>query len=268
MSDGESFFSFTLLFTAIVGLCLGSFANVIIWRWPENWSILWPPSHCPSCYSPISAVENIPVLSWIALGGRCSSCGSSISLRYPLVEVLTSSLCVGVVCVHGISFTSFELCFLMFGLVVVSFIDIDRMILPDLFTISGIFLGIIGASINPDRLVAEAMLGFFLGGFVLWFIGFVYTLIRREEGMGGGDVKLLAWIGAFLGWKSVIFVLLASSLLGSVVGVIVMLRTKGGLKTRIPFGPYLATGAGIYAIAGERLIDWYLALFFVGPALR
>lgn len=260
--------SLFIIFVGLIGLCFGSFANVIVWRWPENWSVIWPPSHCPKCMSPIRAYENIPVVSWFYLRGKCSSCGTAISWRYPLVELLTGLLFAGVALRYGNSFSTFELCYLMFALVIVSCVDFDRMILPDLFTVSGCVLGLIGSLFNPNRNLADSITGLFLGGFILWSIAYVYAFVRNEEGMGGGDVKLLAWIGSVLGWKAVIFVLLGSSLLGSVVGVAVALRTKGGLKTRIPFGPYLAFAGAIYALAGEQLIQWYLSLFLLEPVVR
>jgi leader peptidase (prepilin peptidase)/N-methyltransferase len=249
----------------VIGLCVGSFANVVIWRWPENWSIIWPPSHCPRCFSAIVPHDNIPVLSWLMLRGRCRSCGGRISLRYPAVEVLVGLGFAAVVWRFGWTMTTLELSYFFFALVVVSFIDMDRMILPDIFTFSGMALGLIGAAINPERSFSDAVYGLALGGGVLWTVAFIYSRVRGEEGMGGGDVKLLAWIGATLGWKSVVFVLLFSSLLGSGAGLVAAIRSRQGLQTRIPFGPYLALGAVVYAFAGDWLVDGYFHFFLLRP---
>lgn len=169
---------------------------------------------------------------------------------------------------YEVSFSTFELSYFVFALVIVSVIDFDRMLLPDLFTYSGMFLGLLGAALNPDRSLADSAFGLLIGGGVLWTIAFVYAKLRNEDGMGGGDIKLLAWIGAVLGWKSVIFVLLGSSVLGSVVGLLVAVQTKGGLKTKIPFGPYLAVCAVLYSLVGDELIDWYLRVFLIEPPVH
>lgn len=165
---------------------------------------------------------------------------------------------------YGFSFSSAELMLFYFSLVVVSFIDLDHMILPDVFTLSGVIIGFLGSFLSSQRTPMESGLGILLGGGVLWFIGIIYFWLRGEDGMGGGDIKLLAWIGAVLGWKSLPFVILVSSLLGTLIGVVLLLIQRKSLKTAIPFGPYLAFGAVLYALGGAAIGDWYLRLFFPG----
>jgi leader peptidase (prepilin peptidase)/N-methyltransferase len=181
-----------------------------------------------------------------------------------MVELLMASLFTLAYFKFGISWTLLEILLLLFGLVTVSFIDLDRFLLPDIFTLSGIVIGLIGGFLNPERSFAESVLGVFLGGGFLWSIAHIYFLIRKEEGMGGGDIKLLAWLGAVLGWKAIPFIILSSSLLGSFVGIALAMRSRKGMKTVIPFGPYLALGAVIYIFVGESLAELYLQLFIPG----
>ena len=143
----------------------------------------------------------------------------------------------------------------------VSFIDIDHFILPDKFTLPGIAIGLGGAFLNPERSVTDSVFGFLLGGGFLWAIAWLYFLVKKQEGMGGGDIKLLAWIGAVLGWKAVPFVIISASLIGSFGGIISAMKSKEGMKTVIPFGPYLALGAGLYIWGGQSLGSWYISLF-------
>jgi leader peptidase (prepilin peptidase)/N-methyltransferase len=241
----------------------GSFANVVIYRWPDM-SVVTPRSHCQNCKSLIAWYDNIPIFSWFILRGRCRKCKAPYSIRYAMVELLMASLFTLAYFKFGISWTLLEILLLLFGLVTVSFIDLDRFLLPDIFTLSGIVIGLIGGFLNPERSFAESVLGVFLGGGFLWSIAHIYFLIRKEEGMGGGDIKLLAWLGAVLGWKAIPFIILSSSLLGSFVGIALAMRSRKGMKTVIPFGPYLALGAVIYIFVGESLAELYLQLFIPG----
>lgn len=161
----------------------------------------------------------------------------------------------------GFSWLLLEYLVFAFGLITASFIDFDHMILPDVFTLSGIVLGLLGAALNPSREFWPALWGVLLGGGFLWAIAVIYAAIRKQEGMGGGDIKLLAWIGAVLGWTSVPFVIICSSLVGSLVGVVVMLKAKEGLGHAIPFGPYLALGALLYIFFGQEITAIYLRFF-------
>ncbi|MCB0421431.1 MAG: prepilin peptidase [Bdellovibrionales bacterium] len=246
----------------VLGALLGSFANVLIYRVPRNEEFVKEPSHCTKCGKPIRWYHNIPILAWFILRGKCASCGERYSFRYPLVEMIMAGLFLAVFMYVGPSWTVFEYLIFTFFLVVVSFIDFDHMILPHIFTLSGIVVGLIGAAINPEREFLSALYGVLLGGGFLWAIAHIYLAFRKEEGMGGGDIKLLAWIGAVLGWKAIPFVILGSSIVGSVVGLLVSFGSKNGLKTVIPFGPYLALAAIVYILGGQVLGEWYISLFF------
>jgi leader peptidase (prepilin peptidase)/N-methyltransferase len=164
----------------------------------------------------------------------------------------------------GIQWLTLEYAFFIFGLVTVSFIDLDHFILPDIFTLSGIILGLLGSLLNPQREFLDSLLGVLMGGGFLWLVAYAYWIYKKEEGMGGGDIKLLAWIGAVLGWKSIFFVILVSSISGSIIGILIMIKNKGNLKTVIPFGPYLVLGAFIYLLGDPNLSRWYLRLLFPG----
>lgn len=248
-------------FLFIFGLLLGSFANVVIHRLPKGESVVKPRSRCPKCGVLIAAYDNIPVFSWLLLRGKCRSCQAPISIRYPLVELVTGVLFAAIFLKHGMTWSTLEYLLLAWGLVVVSCIDLDLMILPDVFTLPGIVLGLVGAAINPDRSFYSSLAGVLMGGGFLWAVAYLYLVVRKEEGMGGGDIKLLAWLGAVLGWPAVPFVVLVSSVVGSVVGLVLAIRGRAGLKSVIPFGPYLALAAVIYLLGGDRLGMWYIGLF-------
>lgn len=247
------------IFIFVFGLLWGSFSNVVIVRYPGN--VIWPRSRCPKCEAQISWFDNIPVLSWLMLRGRCRKCSATISWRYPLVELLTAVIFLLVFRRYGYQWVTLEYLIFAWALVVVSFIDFDHMILPDVFTLSGIILGLAGGAINPERSFSDALLGVLVGGGFLWLIAYLYFVWRKEEGMGGGDIKLLAWIGAVMGWSSIPFVILAASLTGSLVGLLLALKLKSGLKSAIPFGPYLALAAILYLLGGDQIGHWYISLF-------
>jgi leader peptidase (prepilin peptidase) / N-methyltransferase len=253
-------------FLFFIGACFGSFANVVIYRWPQGESCIAPRSRCGACKNAILWYDNIPLVSWCIRRGRCRSCGTKFSSRYFFVELLMASLFCASYYFVGPSWYLLEVLIFIFGLVTASFIDLDHFLLPDFITLSGLVFGIVGAWLNPERSLADALLGAFLGGGFLWAIAYFYFLLRKQEGMGGGDIKLLAWIGAVLGWKAIAFVIISSSLIGSIVGLALALRSKDGMKTMIPFGPYLAFGAVLYLFGGQGLATWYLQLFI--PALN
>ncbi len=255
------FYPYLVLF--FFGLLWGSFANVVIFRLPAGQSVVSPRSHCPQCQTFIAWYDNIPFFSWIFLAGKCRKCKMTISFRYPFVELLTGGLFAAAYYFIGPDWYLIEVLYFLFALVCCTFIDIDHYILPDKFTLSGILIGFVGAVLNPieGRDWLDSLLGILLGGGFLWALAFFYALIRKEEGMGGGDIKLLAWMGAVLGWKAIPFVIVASSILGSVGGLVAALKSKNGMKAVIPFGPYLALGAVIYLFGGQELAHWYLSLF-------
>lgn len=244
----------------IFGLLWGSFANVVIHRWPLGESFVLGRSRCPGCKKTIAWWDNIPVFSFILLGGKCRSCRMSISYRYPLVELLMGTLFALIFLWFGWSWITLEYLIFVFGLVVVSFIDLDHMLLPDVFTLSGVVIGLIGAALNPERAFLDAFFGVLVGGGLLWAVAILYYSWRKEEGLGGGDIKLLAWIGAVLGLKSIPVVILFASLWGSFFGLALALFRGAGMRTAIPFGPYLALGALFYIFFGELAKEWYIQM--------
>ena len=203
-------------------------------------------SRCPHCSYKIPFYLNIPILSWFFLKGRCRNCQARLTFRYPLVEFLMACLFTGLFVLIGWKWFLLESLIFVFGLTVVSFIDWDRMILPSFFTLPGIYLGLAGGFLNPERAFSSALIGWFAGGFILWLSGYLYFKIRRQEGMGDGDVSLMGWIGAVLGWKSISFVLIISCFFGVIFGIWGILRNRKDAQTPFPFGPCLAAGAVCY----------------------
>lgn len=262
----------------ILGALLGSFGNVVIYRLPLGENIAWPGSHCMSCKTPVAWYNNVPIFAWFWLRGKCAKCKTPFSFRYPFVEFLVATLFAVAGYQLGPSYFLIEALIFIFMLVVVSFIDLDHMILPDKFTLSGIVIGLIGAAINPEREFMPALFGVLAGGGFLWSVAYLYYALRGREGMGGGDIKLLAWIGAILGWQAIPITILLSSVIGSVVGLILASRTKGraqdqaseseeheneghGMTLAIPFGPYLAGAALAFLLLdGQSWARWYLTI--------
>ncbi len=245
----------------LFGALLGSFANVVIVRLPEGESVVKPRSACRKCKSLIPWYHNIPILSWLILRGKCYKCGAKFSIRYPMVELIMGALFAAAALRYGVSWTLLEMLIFIFGLVCCTFIDIDHMILPDEFTISGIVIGLIGSILNPERSFLPSLYGVLLGGGFLWSVAYLYFLVRKREGMGGGDIKLIAWIGAVLGWASIPVVIIGSSLFGALVGVSLVIGQKDAFKKAIPFGPYLVGAALAYMFFhGERIGEWYLQI--------
>jgi leader peptidase (prepilin peptidase)/N-methyltransferase len=256
------------LYAAVFGLIVGSYLNVVIYRVPRGLSTVRPRSRCPQCGAAIRALDNIPVASWLALRGRCRNCGARISWRYPLVEAATGAL--------------FAACFLRFGvtwellaaaifcglMVALALIDYDHMILPDVITYPAMAAGIVLQPLLPwARLwdgpwgaLAGAAFGAALGAGILLAVWGAWYLIRHEEGMGLGDVKMLAAIGAFLGWKGVLVSLFFASLSGALVGVALMMGKGIDTRAKLPFGTFLSLGGLIALFAGEPLVRWYAQL--------
>lgn len=253
-----------LILAAVFGIMVGSFLNVVIVRLPkEKASIVFPASHCPQCQHPLAWYENIPVLSYLALRGRCRSCKCLIPLQYPLVEVAMAVLSTLVYYRFGLSFELFLYGIFCAALLVIIFIDIHHQIIPDSISLPGIILGFAGSFFNESVTWQQSALGLFFGGGLLFAVAFGYSALTKREGMGGGDIKLLAMIGAFLGWQSLLFVIFASSVTGSLVGVAAMFKQKKGGQTRIPFGPFLAIAAIVYLLFQQDILHiWqaYLAL--------
>ncbi len=258
MSDLDIFYTGMLF---LFGACFGSFANAIIYRLPLEMSILGR-SRCTQCKKQIPGWHNIPLLSYFILRGQCSNCKAPFSVRYPLVELLTAILFSAVYFYYGMSWTTLEYLILVWMLVVCSFIDLDHMILPDVFTLSGIVIGLLGAFLNPERQFMDAVWGVLFGGGILWLVAYVYYLFTGREGLGGGDIKLLGWLGALLGWKAVPFIILTSSVFGTVVGLYLSRNSEDKMKAVIPFGPFIALGAVLYILGLKSAGLWYVDLFF------
>jgi leader peptidase (prepilin peptidase)/N-methyltransferase len=265
----------------VFGAIIGSFLNVVIHRIPRDHSIVTPGSRCPSCGSAIRFYDNIPIISYILLRGRCRNCGMHISVRYVFVELVTALIFSA--CFHVFGF-SFELpVALVFSvlLIVISFIDLDFMIIPDIMSLGGLLLGIALSFFRREPSFLESfvdsfarmpflnaflnsVVGVILGGGLLFVIAKSYELLRKKEGMGFGDVKLLGMIGAFCGVKGVVFSLIAGSFIGTVIGIPLMLVKRQGTQYAVPFGPFLSLGALLYAVAGDTLIHGFFALISWG----
>lgn len=245
----------------VFGSIIGSFLNVCIYRIPAGLSVVSPPSRCPNCGASIRWFQNIPIFSYLILGGKCGSCGVKISLRYPMVETLTGVLFVLVFFYFSLSLAMLVYLLFVAALVVITFIDLDHQIIPDVISLPGIVVGFLCSFAIPWLTWSDSLLGILLGGGSLWLVAVLYELLTKKEGMGGGDIKLLAMIGAFLGWKAILPIIFFSSLIGSLVGVPLMLVKKADSKLAIPFGPFLALGALVYLFWGPQLIAWYLAFY-------
>lgn len=248
------------IFAFIFGAVVGSFLNVCICRMPKDESVVSPPSHCPVCNYQIRWYDNIPIVSYLFLRGKCRGCHTGISIQYPLVELINGLLTLALFLRFGPTLAFAVLFLFCSALVVITFIDLEHQIIPDEISLSGIVVGFICSFFITGHGWINSLLGILLGGGFLWLVAYGYQLATGRDGMGGGDIKLLAMMGAFLGWKAVLFIIFASSLLGSVIGVSIMLLQKKDSKFAIPFGPYLALGAVLYIFYGRQVILWYLRL--------
>lgn len=247
----------------IFGALVGSFLNVVILRLPtEDQSIVLPASHCPKCKEPIKWFDNIPIISFLLLLGKCRHCRESISWQYPLVEAIMALLTYCLYLKFSLSI-SFGIYFLFCAaLLAIIFIDFHHQIIPDVISLPGIVLGFAFSFINPGLGWQESFIGLVAGGGFFYLIAAGYYLIAKRAGMGGGDIKLLAMIGAFLGWRSLPFVIFSSALFGSVVGVGAMVKQQKGGKTVIPYGPFLALGSYLYLFFQTEIynfaVNYYL----------
>ncbi|SCY41267.1 prepilin peptidase [Desulfoluna spongiiphila] len=242
------------------GLCVGSFLNVCIYRVPLSRSIVRPGSACPSCGTAIRWYDNIPVVSYLILLGRCRACKARVSIRYPAIEALTGGAALVSLYAFGPS-ASALVHFLFYSvLITLTFIDIDHRIIPDVISLPGIPLFFLLSLAVPTLSWQDAALGILIGGGSLWLIAWLYERATGKAGMGGGDVKLLGMMGAFIGWEGVLFTVFFSSLTGSVIGLSIMLAQRGTMKMAIPYGPFLAAGGVVYTLFGARLIGWYFGL--------
>ena len=244
----------------VFGLCIGSFLNVFIYRLPVSKSIVHPRSMCSNCGTLIAAYDNIPVLSYLWLKGRCRHCQIKISLRYPMVELLGGLFALGTYLKFGLTLEALIYYLFFAALLTVTFIDIDHRIIPNVITLPGIPICFAASFALPTITYKEALLGILIGGGSLLLVAWVYSLITKKEGMGGGDIKLLAMMGAIVGWQGVFFTIFLASLVGTLAGLAAMLQSRKGMKLAVPFGPFLSIGSITYIFFGTPLIAWYFNL--------
>lgn len=248
----------------VYGSVVGSFLNVVILRLPaEGESIAFPASHCPKCQTGLYWYENIPILSFLVLRGRCRTCRASISCQYPLVELAMGCLAVLLFQRFAISPPFFIYFIYVAALLVIVVIDLYHQIIPDVISLPGIVYGVLASLVLPWVSWQDSLVGLLAGGGIFYLIALGYYLATKRQGMGGGDIKLLAMIGALQGWQALPFVIFCSSLLGSIVGIGAMVVQKKGGQTRIPYGPFLATASLLYLFLSEQ-IDFYMQVYLGG----
>jgi leader peptidase (prepilin peptidase)/N-methyltransferase len=250
----------TTLLVFFFGACIGSFLNVCIYRIPAGRSIVHPGSSCPRCGTMVRFYDNLPILSYLILRGKCRDCQTPITIRYPLVELLTGLFALACALVFGPTLHALVVFGFVATLIVVALIDLDHRIIPDAISLPGIPLFFLASLAVPTVTWQSSLVGILAGGGSLFAVAWIYQQITGREGMGGGDIKLLAMIGAMTGWQGVVFTLFAASAVGTAVGILVMIRSGRGMKLAIPFGPFLALGAVIYLFFGQLLIDWYFGM--------
>jgi len=250
------------LFLIITGLAVGSFLNVVIYRLPRHMQIIFSRSRCPKCGKQIKFYDNIPVISYIVLRGKCRYCGSPISLRYPFVEILTALLFWASYRLTNNLFDLIISLYLSSAMVAITFIDIDHRIIPNIITYPGVIVGILSSLVRYNFGLIQSLLGAGIGFGIMTLIAIVGTKAFKREAMGFGDVKLMALTGSFVGPQKVLFTILIASCLGAIFGLIGLLLAKDKESARlIPFGPYIAVASLLMFWWGDKIISWYLALF-------
>lgn len=245
---------------AILGLIVGSFLNVVIYRLPRWRSLVWPGSACPQCGARIRWYDNVPLFGWLVLRGRCRDCRAPISIRYPIVELATMLAFLACYWRVGAEPLLAPRLLLAASLIALFAIDLEHQLLPNAITLPGIVAGIAFSLVLPPGLV-DSLIGAVAGGGMLWLIGEGWSRLRKMEAMGFGDVKMLAMVGAFLGWKMVIVTFVLSSIVGGLFATILLLARRTTWTSAIPYGTFLAIAAFIASLWGETLMDWYLSLY-------
>jgi len=253
--------SLILTFTAIFGSMVGSFINVCIVRLPKNESLVLPASHCPQCKKNIPWYDNIPIFSWIMLRGHCRFCHQKISIEYPIVEAITALIALLFIYKGGLKWDTFIYFCFSSVLVVIAFIDLHHRIIPNIISLPGILIGIILSFFLPNINPLDSILGILIGGGSLYFIAEIYRILRKIEGMGMGDVKLLAMIGAFMGWEPLLYIILISSFSGAIIGILFISIKGKNWQYQIPFGTFLAFATIIQILFGlEIMSGWHSLL--------
>lgn len=241
------------------GAVIGSFLNVCVHRLPRQESIVWPGSRCPNCGHELAWYENVPILSYLALRARCRECQAPISVRYPIIEAVTAAMVMAAFWYYGAGVLFAQRILLGCILIALFAIDLEHHLLPNAITLPGIAVGFAFSFFTQPGWFAS-LVGAALGYGILYAIAEAYYRLRHEEGLGGGDLKMLAMIGAFLGWKLTILTLIMASFAGSIVGAVLIATRRGGMKYALPFGTFLAVGAAVSAAVGSGLVDWYLGM--------
>lgn len=252
------YYGINVVLIFILGLIVGSFSNVCIYRIPRNESIIYPASHCPKCRSNILPKDNIPLFSYTLLKGRCRNCKSKISIQYPIVEFLTGLIYLIIYLTYSLSIQTLIYIFLSSALIIIAFIDLNEQIVPDVISLPGMVIGFIISFFVPYISFINSALGVVVGGGIILIIGLAGSLIFKKEAMGGGDVKLAAMIGAFLGWRYIIISLFLGFFLGALAGIILILLKIKSREDVVPFGPFIVLGYFITLLWGEQIISWYI----------
>ncbi|MBN2226567.1 MAG: prepilin peptidase [candidate division Zixibacteria bacterium] len=251
------------IWVMVLGLCIGSFLNVLIYRLPRHIRIGFSRSTCPCCRMPIRFYDNIPVISYLLLAGKCRYCRAEISPRYPMVELLTAGMFVCFFWLYGLSWQFAVYGFLGAILLTIIFIDVEFQIIPDLLTIPGMVIGL-GVSLLPSGIgIISSLIGLLVGGGVLYLIAILGDWLFKKESMGGGDIKMTAMLGAFLGWQKIVIIFFAGAFIGLIISVVVMMFSRQVRSSRIiPFGPFLAIAAFLAILYGDAIIAFYIEHFF------
>jgi len=250
--------SFVILVCGVVGLMVGSFSNVCVYRIPRGESVAFPGSHCPTCNHGIAWYDNIPLLSWLILGGKCRHCSGCISARYPFLEVLMGISWAWLAYHYGLNPVLLQAIILISLLWILTLIDLETGLLPNVLTFPGIVIGLLFAW--WFGFFIDALIGAVAGYGVFWLVARIFLLVTGKEGMGYGDFKLLAMLGAFMGWQALPFIVFASSFVGAIVGIIYLKIVNKNRHAEIPFGPYLALAGMLWFLWGEQFLQWYMAL--------
>ena len=243
-----------IILSGLVGLAVGSFLNVVILRLPRGESIVSPSSRCPSCETPLRWYHNVPLVSWIALRGRCASCGASVGWQYPLVEAATAAIWAGNVAAYGMGPEAVRAIAFLTLLLAIAVTDARFYIIPDELSLGGAVLGVALALLAGRPTLQEAAIGAVAGGGALWLIAILGTWAFKKEAMGGGDIKLMTMIGVFLGWQGA----LLTVFLGALAGTLVFVPIAWKSDRLVPFGLFLAVGAALALYLGDTLLDWYM----------
>lgn len=254
------YYGINVVLIFILGLIVGSFSNVCIYRIPGNESIIYPASHCPKCCSNISPKDNIPLLSYILLKGRCRNCKSKISIQYPIVEFLTGLIYLIIYLIYGLSVQTLIYIILSSALIIIAFIDLNEQIVPDVISLPGIVIGFILSFLVPYISFINSALGVLVGGGIILIIGLAGSVVFKKEAMGGGDVKLAAMIGAFLGWRYIMISLFLGFFLGALAGIFLILSKIKSREDVVPFGPFIVLGSFITLLWGDKIISWYIGI--------